>query len=320
MTAKHHLITGAAGLIGLGLTEALLKEGNRVTALDNFTAGRRSALKETGAQIINGDVRDRQRLAQLVHRTDCVWHLASIVGVRKTIQRPVETVTVGLHGTENVLRAAAEHDKRVFLASSSAVYGKIETDPVHESADCRFGSPDNPSWTYSCTKLACEHLAFGYSRRYSTEVKIGRFFNVIGPNQHPDTQMVVPTFVSRALAGQPLQVYGGGTQTRTFVDVRDAVRGALLVCRGGESGKAYNIGGTGEISILSLARKIRSLTGSDSRVELVPYHQEYGKRFEETQQRRPDITRLRKLGFEPQFTLEETLGRIIEHLRQEEDC
>ncbi len=313
----HYLITGGAGFIGYNLTKMLSEKGHQVTIVDNLSSDMEHNLPETSADLVIGDVRDETLMNALVKQADYIVHLASVVGIRRTQKNRLQTVHVGVIGTENIMQAATRYEKEVFLASSSAVYGKIEQNPVPEDADCRYGPPTNPSWVYSATKLIQEQLAIGYHKKKGTDMKIGRFFNVTGPLQTPSSGMVVPTFVSKCLNDEPILVFGDGKQTRTFVDVNDAVRGAILVCQKGQPGTPYNIGGSREISIMQLAKKIRNLTDSKSDIKKIPYRQVYGEDYEETRQRRPDISRLQQLGYHPRADIDQILKRVIRHQRSQ---
>ncbi|HHX76794.1 MAG TPA: NAD-dependent epimerase/dehydratase family protein [Firmicutes bacterium] len=267
----HFLITGGAGFIGSHLTDLLLQSGHVVTALDDFSTCPPDSLAETKARVIKGSVLDRSLVFDLVASCDYVFHLASVVGVRLAMARGIRTLKTNFLGTENVLAAATEYNKEVFIASSSAVLGKIVNLPAAESSSTLLGPAYKASWLYSAAKLVEEHLAFAYYREKKTKVKVGRFFNVIGPRQTGAYGMVVPTFITAALKGEPLLVYGDGSQTRTFVYIGDALKGVEIVVKRGKPGRIYNIGGTEEISILSLAQKIIAMTKSSSPIKIIPY-------------------------------------------------
>jgi UDP-glucose 4-epimerase len=308
----HYLITGGGGFIGTHLTLRLLEQGDEVSVLDNFSASE-NRLRGTKARIIKGSVLDRELVFSAASECHRIIHLAAVVGVRLAMSRGRETLKVSYLGSENVLEAASKLEKEIFIASSSAIYGKILHTPVSEGEDSLLGPTYKGSWLYSVGKLIEEHLALAYFRELGTRVKIGRFFNVIGPYQVERYGMVVPTFVSRALRGEPLLMYGSGRQTRTFVYVEDALDGLEILLGKGAPGEIYNIGGTEEISIRELAEKIKALTGSSSAIKIIPYTEAFDEQFEETQRRAPDITRLQKLGYRPRYTLEETLKKIIAH-------
>ncbi len=313
-----YFITGGAGFIGSHLTEYLLNKGNRVTVLDNFVSGdprNITRIGEKGAKIIKGSVLDKDLVYSLAAKCDKIVHLAAVVGVRLAMARGVETMRVSCLGTERVLEAAVAYNKEVFIASSSAIYGKIRTVPVKEEDDILLGDTKKESWLYSVGKLAEEHLALSYYREQGARVKVGRFFNVIGPYQVGTYGMVVPTFIKKALTGNPLPVYGDGSQTRTFAYIKDALRGVEIIMKRGRTGEVYNIGSTGEITILDLAKKVIVMTGSSSKISIIPFQEAFGEEFEETNRRVPDISRLRDLGYSPRYCLNEALKEIIDFHR-----
>ncbi|NLC51326.1 MAG: NAD-dependent epimerase/dehydratase family protein, partial [Firmicutes bacterium] len=232
----HYLITGGGGFIGTHLTLRLLEQGDEVSVLDNFSASE-NRLRGTKARIIKGSVLDRELVFSAASECHRIIHLAAVVGVRLAMSRGRETLKVSYLGSENVLEAASKLEKEIFIASSSAIYGKILHTPVSEGEDSLLGPTYKGSWLYSVGKLIEEHLALAYFRELGTRVKIGRFFNVIVPYQVERYGMVVPTFVSRALRGEPLLMYGSGRQTRTFVYVEDALDGLEILLEKGAPGE-----------------------------------------------------------------------------------
>lgn len=311
----HYLITGGAGFIGSHLAAKLAKTNHTVTVLDNLSTGKPEHLSAIKVTLVNGDVLDKDVVFRLAKNCDCIIHLAAVVGVRLAMEKGADSLMVSVTGTGNVLEAALAFDKPVFIASSSAIYGKAIKVPVSENDDYLIGASTKASWLYSVGKLAEEHISLAYWREKGVMVKIGRFFNVIGPNQTGSYGMVVPRFVSAALKNEPLHVYGDGSHTRTFAYIDDALDGLLTVLRHGQYGSVYNIGGTGEVTIGHLAETVIALTGSSSTIKYIPFEKAFGPDFEETARRAPDISRLKELGFCPRFTLEEALKRIIEHHR-----
>ncbi|MDS1029707.1 NAD-dependent epimerase/dehydratase family protein [Bacillota bacterium LX-D] len=312
----RYFITGGAGFIGSHLTLRLLSQGHEVIVLDNFSASPRDRLAKTSAKVAEGDVLDKDLVFTLAESCDYLIHLAAVVGVRLAMAKGREGLKVSCQGTENVLEAATILQKPIFLASSSATYGKILKTPVAEDADCLLGTSSKVSWLYSVAKLVEEHLALAYFRELGTKIKIGRFFNAIGPNQTGAYGMVVPTFINKALHNQPLHVYGTGRQTRTFAYIEDVLDGLEIVLQRGQVGEIYNIGGTEEVSIFYLAQKIKELAQSSSPIQLVPYEEAFDENFEETMQRMPDITKLQKLGYTPNWSLERSLQALINYHRQ----
>ncbi len=314
----HYLITGGSGFIGTHLTRRLTEAGHEVTVLDDLSAGYDwEHLSPTGAHLVRGSVLDRFTVERSIDDVDWVIHLAAVVGVQRAMQNRIRTLRVCHQGTQNVLSAATARHRRVFVASSSAIYGKITNTPVAEDNDVLLGSPQKDGWLYSTAKMCQEHLALAYHHERGARVWIGRLFNVIGPLQSGTGGMVVPRLVTQALDDLPLTVYGDGKQTRTFVYIDDALDGIQRVTGRGEQATPYNIGGTCEISILDLARMIRRIAGSSSPIRLIPYREVLGEDFEETQKRRPSIDRLCQLGYAPRYSLEESLRAIIDHHRRD---
>ena len=309
----HYLITGGAGFIGTHLTKRLLEKGHQVSILDNLATGQAERLIETKAQIIVGCVTDRELVSRLVAASDYIIHLACVVGVRLAMRKGIETLKVSYLGTENLLEAATLHQKEVLIASSSAIYGKIRQIPVAEEDDSLLGPSIKASWLYSVGKLVEEHLSLAYFRERGTKIKIVRFFNVIGPYQVGSYGMVVPKFIQQALKGAPLPIYEDGSQTRTFGYIEDILDGVELVVANGALGQIYNLGGFEEVSILTLAEKIKRLTSSSSPIEFIPYASAFGSNFEETRKRVPDISRLKQLGYSPRYSLDDALREIIAH-------
>ncbi|MHC1721997.1 MAG: NAD-dependent epimerase/dehydratase family protein [Aminipila sp.] len=310
-----YLITGGNGFIGSHLTLRLLSKGNEVTVLDNFKTSPPNRLINTDAKVVEGSVTNLELVEKLVLENDYVIHLAAIVGVRLAMENGIEGLKVSCIGTENILNCATKYNKKVLVASSSAIYGKISRNPVSEDTDSIVGCSSKPSWLYSIAKLAEEHFCLAYHRELGTDIKICRFFNAVGPNQSKHYGMVMPNFISNALQGQTLQIYGDGNQSRTFVYIEDLLDGMELVIEKGINGEVYNIGGTEEIKIMDLARKIINITKSDSDIEFVPFEKVFGSNYEETMQRRPDISKLRDLGYNPQYTLEKSITSLIKYLK-----
>jgi UDP-glucose 4-epimerase len=315
------LITGGAGFIGSHLADALLGEGHQVTVIDDLSTGSfdniahlkgRAGFRYTIDTVMNEPV-----LAELVDQCDVVYHLAAAVGVRLIVESPVRTLETNVHGTEVVLKAAAKKQRTVVVASTSEVYGKSDAVPFREDGDIALGPTIKHRWAYACSKALDEFLALAYWKEKRLPVIIVRFFNTVGPRQTGRYGMVVPNFVRQALAGEPITVFGDGTQTRCFTYVGDVV-GALTAIVGREEayGSVYNIGNTEEISILGLAERVKVLTKSASPIVTVPYDQAYESGFEDMPRRVPDLAKIRALiGYEPRVSLDETLRLVIEYQR-----
>jgi UDP-glucose 4-epimerase len=252
-------------------------------------------------------------VGELVERADRVFHLAAAVGVRRIVERPVETIETNVRGTEHVLRHAVRTGCRVMIASTSEVYGKSTTIPFQEDADLVSGPTTIQRWAYACSKALDEFLALAYYKEKQLPVFVVRFFNTVGPRQTGQYGMVVPSFVRRALAGEPLLVHGDGTQSRCFTHVRDVVRAvAALADRDDAMGRVFNIGGTEEISMQALADRIVALCDSASEVKLQPYAEAFDSGFEDMKRRVPDVSRLEAtLGFKPNTPLDDILRDVI---------
>jgi UDP-glucose 4-epimerase len=313
------LITGGAGFIGSHLAEALLDRGDDVAVLDDLSTGRLEniahLMARPGFWYTIGSVTDDFVVGQLIDQCDVVFHLAAAVGVRLVVSRPVHTIETNVHGTETVLRQASKQKKRVVVASTSEVYGKSTVFPFREDADLVLGQPTKTRWGYAASKLIDEFLALAYWKEQYVPVTVVRFFNTVGPRQSDRYGMVIPNFVRQALAGEPLIVHGDGSQSRSFTWVGDVVSGLLaLVDEPRSVGQVFNIGNGAEVTIRDLAKRIIAMTGSDSTIRFVPYHEVFGHSFEDMSRRVPDISKIRQLvGYKPTVHLDEILERVIEY-------
>ena len=316
------LLTGGAGFIGSHLAERLLADGHDVIVLDNLSTGsidNISHLKGTrGFSYAIDSVTNEPLLAELIDRSDVVFHLAAAVGVKLIVEQPVHTIETNVHGTEVVLKHANKKKKLVVIASTSEVYGKSTDVPFREGADLVLGATIKHRWAYACSKIIDEFLALAYWKEKKLPVIIVRFFNTVGPRQTGQYGMVIPTFVRQALAGQPITVFGDGTQRRSFTYVGDVVDGLTrLMNAPGAVGGVFNIGNTEEISILKLAERIRAKTGSSSKIVLIPYDEAYDEGFEDMPRRVPAIGKIQALvGYAPTVQLDEILERVIAHTRE----
>jgi UDP-glucose 4-epimerase len=317
------LITGGAGFVGSHLAEALLSRGDEVYVLDNLSTGsihNIAHLKEHARFHYTIDsITNEPLLAELVDRADTVVHLAAAVGVKLIVEAPVHTIETNVHGTEVVLKHANKKKKLVLIASTSEVYGKSVEVPFREDADLVLGPTAKHRWAYACSKMIDEFLALAYWKERKLPVIIVRLFNTVGPRQTGQYGMVIPNFVRQALAGQPITVFGDGTQSRCFTYVGDVVRAMVaLVDEPRAVGQVFNIGNGTEITIADLASKVKQLTESSSAIIRVPYEQAYEAGFEDMPRRVPDISKLRALvGYEPTVELDEILTRVIEYFRQQ---
>ncbi len=316
------LITGGAGFVGSHLAEALLERGDDVFILDNLSTGSfdnvvhlkgHPRFHYTIESVTNEPV-----LAELIDRCDIVVHLAAAVGVKLIVEQPVHTIETNVHGTEVVLKIANKKKKLVLIASTSEVYGKSVDVPFREDADLVLGATTKHRWAYACSKMIDEFLALAYWKERKLPVIVVRLFNTVGPRQTGQYGMVIPNFVRQALAGQPITVFGDGTQSRSFTYVGDVVRAMVALINEPKAvGQVFNIGNGEEITIGDLAAKIKAMTGSRSEIVTIPYDQAYEAGFEDMPRRVPDISRIKALvGYEPTVHLDETLHRVIEHFRQ----
>ena len=315
------LITGGAGFIGSHLAEYLLRQGHSVVAMDNLSTGSldniRPFLSNPNFRFVQDDVRNAQTLHPLMAECDSVYHLAAAVGVRLIVEQPVHTIETNIHGTEVVLSVAAKFQKKVLVASTSEVYGKSEAIPFYEDDDTVLGSTRFSRWSYACSKAIDEFLALAYHQQFGLEVVIVRLFNTIGPRQTGQYGMVVPRFVEKALRNEPIEIYGTGQQTRCFCCVLDVVRAlaALMACPAA-IGRVYNLGSDREITMDQLADMVIRLTQSGSKKIFLSYEQAYGRPFDDMQRRVPSLERIRQtIGFEPKYSLEETLGLVIKEIQ-----
>ncbi len=317
----RYLITGGAGFMGSHLAEALLRRGDSVTVIDDLSTGSIANIahlkKNPRFSYVIDTMMNVPLLAELVDGADQVFHLAAAVGVRLIVESPVRTIETNVKTTELVLAAACKKRKKVFVASTSEVYGKSVDVPFREDGDLVLGATTRGRWSYACSKAIDEFLAIAYWRERRCPTLVARFFNTVGPRQTGRYGMVVPRLVKQALANEPLTVHGDGQQTRCFTHVSDAVRAAIGLMDSDKTvGEVFNVGNEEEITILDLATRIRQLAESDSEIVLVPYEEAYGENFEDMPRRVPSLVKIRKvIGYEPRMGLEETLQSVIAHQR-----
>lgn len=319
------LVTGGAGFIGSHLAERLLDDGHAVAAIDDLSTGTITNVDHLrphpNFSYTIDTIFNEPRLAEQIDRCDVVVHLAAAVGVRLIVEAPVRTIETNVHGTELVLRHASKKRKLVVIASTSEVYGKRAQVPFHEASDLLLGSPHRHRWAYACSKAIDEFLGLAYWKERRLPVVVVRLFNTVGPRQTGRYGMVLPTFVRQALAGEPLTVFGDGSQTRSFADVSDVVRAlAGLLDEPRAVGDVFNVGNPEEISIRALAELVKEVTGSRSEVVTVPYERAYAAGFEDMPRRLPDISKIRGLtGWRPTLTLRDVLDRVVAYARKENE-
>jgi UDP-glucose 4-epimerase len=316
------LITGGAGFIGSHLSGALVRSGHAVHALDDLSTGSLENLDALqgapGFALTVGSCRDAGVVEELVADADVVCHLAAAVGVERVVDQPVQTIETNVHGTEVILAAAARRRTPLLLASTSEVYGRSPALPFHEDGDLVLGAPTRARWSYACSKAIDEFLAFAYAKEFGLPVLVPRLFNTVGPRQTGAYGMVIPRFVGAAVRNEPIRVYGDGRQTRCFCHVDDVVRALVaLVEAGGFDATILNIGGTDEITIGNLARRVVARAGSSSPIVRIPYDEAYGSGFEDLERRVPDTGRVRaRIGWRPARTLDDILDDVIANERR----
>jgi UDP-glucose 4-epimerase len=262
--------------------------------------------------ILNADLVD-----DVMSRSDICYHLAAAVGVELIVDKPLESLATNIRGSEIVFEKAHKHATKVLVTSTSEIYGKNTSDRLGEEDDRILGSPLKSRWSYSEAKAIEEILAYTYWRQKGLATYIVRLFNTVGPRQTGHYGMVIPRFVGQAIKGEPLTVYGDGSQTRCFCYVGDVVGAMLQIADHPDaSGRAYNLGGTEEVSMDELARRVIDVAGSDSKIRYVPYDEAYEEGFEDMQRRVPDTTRARELvGFAPTVDLDGIIRMVVQDQR-----
>ena len=317
----HFLITGGAGFIGSHLADRLLADGHRITAIDDLSTGRAENIEHLADsdrfQFVNETILNTAVLDRLGSDCDIIVHLAAAVGVKKIIDEPVETITTNVRGTEIVLDCCHSYGTPLYAASTSEIYGKAGV-ALHEEHDRIMGSTSHRRWAYACTKVLDEFLALAYHHSKGLPVVIGRFFNTVGPRQPGTWGMVLPTFVTQALKGEPITVYGTGEQMRSFCHVNDSIRAVLgLMDTEAAIGEVYNIGNEHEITMMELAEKVKEKAGSKSEIVLVSYEEAYGEGFEDMERRQPDTTKIHDLlGWETEYGMDDIIDDVIGYYRR----
>lgn len=316
------LITGGAGFIGSFLAEYLLKQGHSVTIIDNLSTGRLANIKELynndKLEVYIDTIFNWGLMNELVKKCDHIYHLAAAVGVQFIIDNPVQTIETNVSGTELMIKFANKCKKKIFIASTSEVYGKANSLPFKEDTDRVYGSTGIRRWSYAESKAIDEFFALAYWHEKKLPVVIGRLFNTIGPRQTGQYGMVVPRFVQQALLHHPITVYGDGKQSRCFCYVDDVVKAMVKLMNEEKCvGQVYNIGSDEEITILDLANKVKKLTNSDSPIKIIPYDEAYEEGFEDMQKRIPDLSKIKHdISYEPKVPLDDILVEIIEYYKK----
>jgi len=321
----HVLITGGAGFVGSHLAELYLAEGNTVSIIDDLSTGSVENLSHlvgdakysSKLHFVKDTVLNREALEPLVKQADIIIHFAAAVGVRYIIENPLSSFVVNIGGTELVLQLADKYKKKVLITSTSEVYGKQTHAPLRESDDCVYGSSSKLRWSYAGSKLMDEFYALAYHRSNNLPVVVVRLFNTVGPRQTGSYGMVLPRFVAQALRGEPLTVFGDGSQTRTFTHVGEVIHAVkALMEQDSANGEVVNIGGVEEISILDLAKRVIERSDSNSSIDLIPYDEAYPSDFEDMARRVPSTEKLRSLiGFAPEYGVNRIIDDVITYHR-----
>src|ERR1051325_5670299 len=258
---RKGLITGGAGFIGSHLAEHLLRRGWHITIIDDLSTGDLRNIEplrvDRRFHIAIDSIANETVMDRLVSECDVVFHLAAAVGVQLIVQDAVRTIQTNITGSEMVLKIASRYRKKVFIASTSEVYGKTTKTPFREDDDMVLGPTSKSRWSYACSKAIDEFLALAYHKKYNLPVVIVRFFNTVGPRQTGAYGMVIPRFVTQALLNQDITVYGDGEQSRCFGNVEDVVRGVIaLAIEPRALGQVFNLGATEEVTIGELAHRV----------------------------------------------------------------
>jgi UDP-glucose 4-epimerase len=319
--SRKALVTGGAGFIGSHLCGLLLDDGWDVWALDDLSTGSLANVERLGESpkfhLVVDSVLNRAIVNELVHKCDVVYHLAAAVGVRLIVERPVHTLVTNLEGTEVVLEHCNRFEKRVLIASTSEVYGDHRDEkPLDETARRVYGPTTQRRWAYADSKAMDEFLALAHHQEGGLDCIIARLFNTVGPRQSGQYGMVVPRFVERALAGEPLEVFGDGMQTRCFCHVSDTIRALHGLMEHDAAGEIFNVGSSEQIAILDLARKVIDTTGSSSTTTFVSFDDAYGHGIEDMLHRIPSTEKIRAaIGWQPSLGLDRILDDVIAYLR-----
>jgi UDP-glucose 4-epimerase len=315
------LITGGAGFIGSHLSDELIKTGHEVFVIDNLSTGKLENIEHLTEHpkfhYKIETIRNEKVMEELVRECDQVYHLAAAVGVRLIMEKPVESLETNTLGTEVVLKLANRHKRPTFIASSSEVYGKHNDHGLKETDSRIYGPTSVTRWGYACSKALDEFLALAYYNEKQFQVVIGRLFNTVGPRQTGEYGMVLPSMVKRSLLSLPIQVYGDGTQSRSFTHVNDVVWGMVALLNNPKAyGEVFNIGHGKVITMMDLAKLVKDMTKSISEIVLIPYEKAYGPGFEDMARRTPDITKISSLtGYKPGYDLKEIISSVIEYYK-----
>ena len=317
----RYLITGGCGFIGSHVADRIIARGDDISVIDDLSTGSlenvAGLVDRRNFHLVIDTILNASVLEELIKKSDFVFHLAAVVGVKRVMENPVDSVIINVEGTYNVLKLCAKHGRKVFLASTSEVYGKNDRVPFNEESDIIIGNTKKKRWSYACTKAIDEFLALAFFEEKELPVIIARFFNTVGPRQSDMYGMVIPRFIKQALNNMPMTVFGDGQQTRCFTHVNDISGAVLQLIEKKEAyGDVFNMGSKEEITIKTLAEKVKSITNSSSEILFVDPETVYSKGFEDMNRRVPDISKINKLiGFSPSFTIDDIIRDCLANIR-----
>jgi UDP-glucose 4-epimerase len=320
------LVTGGAGFIGSHLADQLLEMGEEVYTIDDLSTGSLKNVEHLQDNpqfhLVVDTVLHEAVMNELIFKCNHIYHMAAVVGVKQIMNRPVETLETNVKGTEMVLKLANRHKKKVLIASTSEVYGKVmdgeNSGLLTEDTDRLMGSTTKRRWAYACSKALDEFLSLAYHEEKKLPVVVARLFNTVGPRQTGQYGMVIPNFVQKALIDKPIVVHGDGNQSRSFTHISDVVKALVdLMAEPKAEGLVVNVGGTEEVTIKELALLVKEMTGSKSEIEYISYEKAYGPGFEDMKRRCPDIKRIKELiGFEPKIDLRGIIQSVIDYYKE----
>jgi len=314
----HILVTGGNGFIGSHLTERLLAAGDHVTIVDDLSTGQRSNLDRVadhpGLRIVHSDLGSTELVREVCDDVDVVYHLAAAVGVALIAKQPIQTIHRNIYPTQLLLEELRRihltgKTVKMFMASTSEVYGKNPKSIWNENDDLVFGATTKPRWSYGASKAIDEFLSLACVRECGMNIVIGRFFNVVGPRQSGAYGMVLPRFIQAAMSGKPLIVHDDGLQERCFAHVSDVVGAVVsLMDTPSSFGRIYNIGADQPISILEMAKRVIAIVNPKCSISFQTYAQAYDDDFEDIRRRVPDLTRLKKtIQYNPTMSLDDII-------------
>ena len=277
----------------------------------------KNSLGNPNLTFFEGSILDDDLVSKLLKKVSLCFHLAGSLGVANIVDNSLEALKINLIGSETVFQIASELKVRTLFTSTSEIYGRNQSVPLHEQSDRVLGSPDIARWTYSEAKAIDEFIAFELFKRHSFPVTIARLFNTVGVGQSGDYGMVLPRFVGAAVTDRTLIVYGDGTQSRSFCAISDVVTALDALATSEETiGQVYNVGSNEEISINKLALKVIELTNSKSQINYRPFAQVYGEKFEETHRRVPDISKIsQSINWAPRTSLDQVILEIAKNIK-----